>query len=149
MPARRMRHREPRGDHPAVRNFQDDAAVPPPVAPAVDHVAGADGRDVTRPAVNQGQAVEAAAILGRLLAQKRRPPKGREARALRQSGEAPKARGDEDDAASAVDGDVVDIEVAGREADLGDIKAIMTLVRLPGLKQVLKVPELILPRQGR
>ena len=42
-----------------------------------------------------------------------------------------------------VDGDVVDIEVAGRVGHLRHVEPVVSLVELAGLEQVLETPELV------
>ena len=46
-----------------------------------------------------------------------------------------------------VDCHVVDIDVAGGIGDLGNVKAIVPLVKLAGLEQIFKTPKLVLRAQ--
>ncbi len=64
---------------PGRSGFEHDTAVAPPIAPAIDDIAGADGGDVAWPAVDQCQTIQVAAIFRRQLAEERRPPQRREA----------------------------------------------------------------------
>ena len=84
-----------------------------------------------------------AAVLGGQPAQERRPPQRREAVALVERRQAAEARVDEDDPAAGLDGDVVDVEVAGGVADARDVEPIAALVELARPQDVLEAPELV------
>src|SRR5262249_21208718 len=60
-----------------------------------------------------------------------------------QRGQAAEQRTDEDDPAVCFDGDVVDVEVAGGVADLGEVESIVAVVQEAGPQCVLEAPELI------
>ena len=55
----------------------------------------------------------------------------------------PKLRVDEHHPAARLDGDVVDVEVAGGVADAGHVEAVVALVELAGREHVLEAPELV------
>ena len=88
-----------------------------------------------------------AAVLGRQLADERRPPERREAVGLADRGEAAEQRVDEHDPALGVEGDVVDVEVARGARDLRHVEPVVALVRLAGLERVVEPPELEQRRQ--
>src|SRR5436189_2424358 len=142
-----MRHREPRDNRSALGHFEDDTTVLPPVAPAIDHVAGTDRRHITRTSVHQRESVQMAAILRHHLAHKGWPPQRRKTRAFGERRQTVKAGGDKDDATILINGEVVDIEVASRMADLRNVETIVSLMKLPGLQQILKSPQLVLSAQ--
>src|SRR5262245_30392655 len=77
--SRRVRHRQFFGQDLIRIEINDDAAVGAPVAPAVDHIAAADSRDIAGPALFHTESVQMAAILRRQLADERRFPDGAEA----------------------------------------------------------------------
>ncbi len=84
-----------------------------------------------------------AAILGGQLAQECRPPERCEARAVGQRRNAAELGGDEHGSAVVVDGDVVDVQVAGGVRYLGHIEPVVPLVKLAAPQKVLETPELI------
>jgi hypothetical protein len=69
-----MRHGEIFGDGAAVFDIEDDAALVAAFAPAIDHVAPADGGHVFGPPVQHREPVEMAAVLRRELRDEVRPP---------------------------------------------------------------------------
>ena len=62
-----MRHRQIRGYDPAGLDIDDDAAFGTPLAPAVDHVAAADGGDIFGRAVPHREPIQMTTVLGREL----------------------------------------------------------------------------------
>ena len=84
-----------------------------------------------------------AAIFPGQLAQKGRPPQGREAGSLVQRRQTAEPRVDEDDSAARLDRNVVDIQIAGRVARSGNIDPVIAVVVLTRRECVLEPQELI------
>jgi hypothetical protein len=141
--ARAVRHGEAAGEDPIGGEVEEDAAVSPPIAPTIRDVAVRDSRDVGRAARFHGEAVEVRAILRGEAGDPRRAPEGAEAVGFADGGEAGEEGVDEDRAALTVDGDVVDVEVAGGVADRWDIKAVVAVVALARGEVILEAGELV------
>src|SRR5262245_23695443 len=62
---RRVRHGEILGDNAVGIDIDEDTALVPPLAPAIDQVAARYCRDVFRPALLHGEAVQMATVLRR------------------------------------------------------------------------------------
>src|SRR5690349_15718040 len=128
METRAVRHRQPLGDDLAGCDIDDRAALGPPIAPAIDDVAAADGADIGRPAVRHGHAVQVAAVLGSQPADELRPPIGAKAVDLAQGRKARIERVDEDDPAVAHHPELVDVKVAGGAGEAGKVVTVLALV---------------------
>ena len=139
----RVRHRQAAGQHLAGGDVDDAAAIVAAVAPAVGDVAAADRGDVARRPVLHRQAVEMAAVLRRQFTDERRFPHRPEAMPFAGGGETAEQGIDENHPAVGVDGDVVDVEIAGGVADLGNVEPVVALVCLSRCQRVLEPPELI------
>ncbi len=140
---RRVRHRQAVGEDFAAGDVDDHAAVVAAIAPAVGDVAAADRGDVAERTVLDGEPVEMAAVLRRQFADERRRPQRAEARPLADRGDAAEQGVDEQRPAVAVDGDVVDVEIAGGVGDPGHVEAIGAVVDPPRRQRVLEPPQLV------
>ena len=138
-----MRHRQILRDDSIGRDVDDDSAFVPAFAPAVDHIAAADGRDVFRPAVLHRHAVQMATVLRREPADEAGLPQRLEAVHGIGTGQAGIFGVDEHDAVVAVDGDLVDVEVAGGLGIARHIEPVELLVgHLARAKHILQAPDL-------
>jgi hypothetical protein len=143
-----MRHGEAGADCLAARNVDDHAAAGPVVPPAVGDVGGRHRGDVGRGAVAHREAVEVAAVLGRKARHKGRPPEGTEAVGLAHRREAGEQRVGEDDSARAVEGDVVDFEVAGEVRHLRHVDGVVAVLHRCPLRRVDEGGDLVHRRDG-
>jgi hypothetical protein len=103
----------------------------------------ADRSDVRRSGIPDRQSVEVTAVLGGEPAEERRAPERPEAVRLRERRQAAKEGVDEHQPPVCVDGEVVDVEVAGGVADLWYVEAVVAVLLFAGGKDVLEAPDLV------
>src|SRR5687768_9180998 len=115
-------HRLPGGD------IDDHAAVAPAVPPAVVYVGPAHAAHESGFAAAKSKAVEMATIFRRQPGDERRAPQWMKTRVIAHGSEAIEQAAREHDAAPAIDAEVVDVDVAGRMGEDGDVKPVVAFV---------------------
>ncbi len=142
-----MRHRQAAQHRLAGGDVDEHAAVGAAVAPAVGHVGIGDQRDVAWPLALERQPVEVAAVLGRELADERRPPQRLEAVTVAHRGDAREQRIDEHRPPVRRECHVVGVDVAGDPDSVRGKHRVVLPMRAAFGDDIVEAQELVLGRQ--
>jgi len=126
--ARAVRHRQALGDDRIALDINDQSAILAMIPPAVDLVGTGGGADIFGFSVDHRQTVEMAAILRDNLADEIGFPDRLETVGQAGFAQAIEASVDEDNPASVLNSDLVDIDIAGGLQIAWDIHLVMHLI---------------------
>jgi len=141
--SRRMRHGKAGRDDLIRLHVNHAAAVMSPITPAIRDVRLAHGRDILRLPVLQYESVPVATIFSGQPAEEWRFPQWYETVRVAELRETAEQCIDEDDATAGFNGNVMDIQIARRLAQLRNIHSVIAGCNLSQRQNILKSPQLI------